>query len=99
MSRFSEMLVFLRKREGLSQKELGEKLGLTKSTISMYECGNRKPSYEALEAIADYFNINMGTLTGQDEEPRLSLKRKTAIDLIEKLSDDQIDAILKLLGE
>lgn len=66
MSRFNDMLIYLRKREGLSQEDLGNALGLSKSTISMYECGKRKPSYEALEAIADFFNINMGTLTGQE---------------------------------
>ena len=67
MNEFKDMLVFLRKREGLSQLELGERLGLTKSTISMYENGRRKPSYEALESIADYFNVSMNFLMGKEE--------------------------------
>ena len=69
MNRFSDMLSFLRRREGLSQQELAEKLGLAKSTISMYESGSRKPSFEILEAIADYFNISMDTLMGSDKLP------------------------------
>lgn len=67
MNRFADMLSYLRRREGLSQQELAEKLGLAKSTISMYEKGARKPSFEMLEAIADYFNINMDTLVGNDK--------------------------------
>lgn len=67
MNEFKDMLVFLRKREGLSQFELGEKLGLTKSTISMYENGKRKPSFEALEAIADFFNVSMNFLMGKND--------------------------------
>ena len=67
MNEFKDMLVFLRKREGLSQFELGEKLGLTKSTISMYENGRRKPSFEALEAIADFFNVSINFLMGKND--------------------------------
>lgn len=66
MNRFSDMLSYLRKREGWSQQELAGKLGVAKSTISMYENGARKPSFEMLEAIADLFNINMSTLVGQE---------------------------------
>lgn len=67
MSSFSNMLSFLRKREGLSQAELGKRLGIAKSTVSMYENDERKPSFEMLEIIADYFNINMDTLVGGSE--------------------------------
>lgn len=60
---FPDALRRLRKRDGLSQEELGAKLGLAKSTISMYENGTREPSLEILEAIADIFNVDMNTLT------------------------------------
>ena len=69
LSRFSDMLFYLRRREGLSQAELGEKLGIAKSTVSMYERDERKPSFEMLETIADFFNINMDTLVGNAVKP------------------------------
>jgi repressor LexA len=68
--KFSGTLAFLRKREGLSQQELGERIGVKKSTISMYERDARKPSYEILEAIADYFNVDMDYLTGKSDVER-----------------------------
>lgn len=64
MSNLSDMIVFLRKREGLSQDEMALKLGCSRSTIGMYETGKRVPPLEVLEEIADYFNIDMNTLTG-----------------------------------
>ena len=65
MSSFSDMLIYLRKREGLSQQELADKIGLTRSTIGMYETARREPDFETAEALADLFNVNMDTLMGK----------------------------------
>ncbi len=62
---FSDMLTSLRKQEGLSQKELADKTGLTRSAIGMYETGKREPDFETLEIFADFFNVNMDTLLGK----------------------------------
>lgn len=59
MASFKEMLKYLRVRDNLSQAELADKLGVAKSTISMYEVGKREPDFETLEAIADFFNVDM----------------------------------------
>lgn len=64
MSTFNLMLKQLRLKEGLTQKELGDRLGLAKTTIGMYEQGRREPDFETLEKIADYFNVDMNFLTG-----------------------------------
>lgn len=66
MGTFKDMLKYLRNRDKLSQFELAEKLGVAKSTISMYEVGKREPDFETLEAIADLFNVDMNFLLGKD---------------------------------
>mgnify|MGYP000205597533 CR=1 FL=1 len=65
MASLSDMLVYLRKREGFSQQELADKLGMTRSAIGMYETGKREPDLETLEAFADFYNVDMNTLTGR----------------------------------
>ena len=66
MASFKEMLKYLRVRDDLSQAGLADKLGVAKSTISMYEVGKREPDFETLEAIADFFNVDMNFLLGKD---------------------------------
>ena len=59
---FKDRLKELRASRNLTQMRLAEALGIAKSTISMYENGNREPDYETLELIADFFNVNIGSL-------------------------------------
>lgn len=66
MSDFCNILKELRSGRQMTQDELSSKLGISKSTISMYENGNRKPDFETLETIADFFNVDMNYLLGRN---------------------------------
>lgn len=68
MAKFKDMLKFFRTRDGLSQSELAKKLGVSTSTISMYEVGRREPDFETEEKIADFFNTDLNILRGRDTE-------------------------------
>jgi len=68
MKKFNNILKSLRIREGLTQDDLAKKLGVSRSTISMYERGEREPELEVLEAIADFFNVDMNYLTGKQTQ-------------------------------
>jgi len=50
---------------GMTQQELADGVGVKKAIVSLYESNQRKPSFEALEAIADTLNINMSYLFGE----------------------------------
>lgn len=69
---FSDVLRQLRLNASLNQEELAKKLGCSKSAISMYENGTREPNLETLEAIADYFNVDMNTLTDSKTSAELN---------------------------
>lgn len=64
MPDFGRILYELRKRNHMTQLELARRLGIAKSTISMYEHGNRMPDYETMEAIAACFGVDMNYLYG-----------------------------------
>ena len=68
MPDFKDMLKYFRMRANLSQSELAAKIGVSTSTISMYEVGKREPDFETEEKIADFFNTDLDTLRGRDVE-------------------------------
>ena len=72
MATFADMLVYLRKRRGLSQQQFADKIGFTRSAVGMYETGRREPDFETLETIADFFNVNMDVLLGKPRPDTLS---------------------------
>ena len=75
MSKFNIRLKELRVEAGLSQMDFSKQLSLylnnskscSKSSINMYERGEREPGLEILEAIADYFNVDMDYLLGKSD--------------------------------
>lgn len=79
------MLKYLRNRSNLSQSELADKLGVAKSTISMYEVGKREPDFETLELIADFFNVDMNFLLGKSDSENIQLNRKDEKDIAKRL--------------
>ena len=57
-----ERIAQLRRRQGLSQAKLACALGLSTSTIAMYEQGRREPSVSVLIALADALGVTIDYL-------------------------------------
>ena len=54
----------LRIESNIKQSELGNKLGFTKSTISLYESGKTYPDYDTLIELSKMFNVSTDYLLG-----------------------------------
>ena len=66
---YSQRIYELRKQRGLSQKELGEAVGLSHKAISTIESGSRSTTIEKLVLLADFFGVSTDYLLGRREEP------------------------------
>ena len=70
---FGNTLKTLRLREDMTQAQLAQKLGLTKSVISAYETGLRLPSYDVLIHVSKIFKVSTDYLLGVESQHDLDL--------------------------
>lgn len=70
----------LRESHGISQARLAEEIGVSQSTVAMWEAGKNTPEHANLQKIAKLFNVSMGELL---DDPQQSLTRG-ADELTEK---------------
>ncbi|WP_342538383.1 helix-turn-helix transcriptional regulator [Sporosarcina sp. FSL K6-1540] len=59
----------LRDSEDIQQVDFAKKIGVSNVVLSRYESGERKPDYETLIKIADYFDVTTDYLLGKTETP------------------------------
>lgn len=70
MKTFSEKLLELRRREGLSQEQLADRLGVTRQSVSKWESGTAAPELAKLVALSDLFGVSVDYLVKDRlEEP------------------------------
>lgn len=62
MKPFSEKLLELRRREGLSQEQLADRLGVTRQSVSKWESGTAVPELTKLVALSDLFSVSVDYL-------------------------------------
>lgn len=67
MKTLGQRIQELRKLNHLTGEELGKKLDVAKSTVSLWESGARTPSADMVRSIAGFFNVSIDyLLTGSD---------------------------------
>ena len=85
---FGSKLKELRTQNGLTQKQLADQLGVTKSVVSFYERQERTPSPDILRKLAAVFHVSSDFLLGIDTVKRLD---------ISNLDDDDIQLVSLLV--
>lgn len=96
MNRFGNVLKTLRTLNNIKQADLAKTIGVSASTIGMYEQGRREPDFDILQKIADYFNVSIDYLIGKAEKSDSKISEKDEKDIAktmkklkEQLSNDQ----------
>lgn len=86
----------LRNDKNLTQKELSEKLGLSKNTVCEYEKGRAEPSIETLIELSKIFGVSVDYLVGIEDDfgnvavninADLTAEEKTILELFNQLPD------------
>lgn len=99
---FKERLKTARELRGLSQTQLAADTGLPPSSVSHFEGGARKPSFDNLKRLAAALNVTTDYLLGRSDTPDASstagklhrdMHKLTADDL--KLTEEFVDMLLR----
>ncbi len=62
MIRIGKFIAELRKKQGLTQEQLGENIGVTNKTISRWETGTYLPPADALMAMSELFSVSINEI-------------------------------------
>lgn len=94
---FGQNLLSLRKGKSLSQEELGERLNVSRQTISKWELDETTPELEKLILLSEFFSVSMDELVkGRDENENDTFELK--ITKTKKTTRDIMYLAIKVLG-
>ena len=68
MSAFSQRLIDLRKKRGLSQAQAAEEIGVAPRAYQNYEYGKAEPKLSTLLRMAEVYGVSLDYLTGREED-------------------------------
>ena len=85
-----ERIKLLRQNKDMSKLKLSELINVSPVSIAHWECGNKKPSAEAIISLARIFNISSDYLLGIDKKPEsipLSRQEKELLSIYRLLDN------------
>jgi len=97
-----ENLQSVRKRRGLTQKELGEKIGLTREAVASYEAGRSNLMIPTLLDMAAVLRVSVNEILGLERRAvEITISRRWArrMAIIESLPESIKKHILRTLDD
>lgn len=100
---FAERLAELLKQQGVTQKELAERVGITEASMSRYMHTNRIPKSEIIANIATALHTTSDYLLGTEDEGNVEIDYPRIVRLIARnsatMTKEQKKAIINALLE
>jgi repressor LexA len=97
LAEFKNRFKELREKMGLYQKEIADRLGIDRSTVTAYETGKRMPDPNGLARIASFFGVSVDYLLGREEpkERWAEVPTKDGPTALPTLDEEQTKNILR----
>ncbi len=89
-----------RQRQGLTQHDLAEKIGVTEKQISKIETGVHYPKFENFVKILDSLDITLKDFAEDiDPQQEINSSRKCYMKILNKFSDIEIEYLINVAKE
>lgn len=97
MKSLGHRIKYLREKNNISQIEFSKKIGVSNTVLSRYESGDRKPDYETLQLIADFFEVSTDYLLGRTDTSEPSTVEKEEVEFQAFANDPELQRWYKSL--
>lgn len=87
MQKIGSFLSQLRKAQGLTQEQLGEKLGVTNKTVSRWETGTYLPPVEMLQLLSEIYGITINEILSGERLSEQAYREKAEENIKTALSE------------
>ena len=87
MIKIGQFLSKLRKEKGLTQDQLGERLGVTNKTVSRWETGTYLPPVEVLQLLSELYGVSINEILCGERLSEENYKDKAEENLTHTLSN------------
>lgn len=84
------------KGQPINQAQLARELGVKQNTISRWESGSFRPTMLDAQAIAQFFNVPVGSLYLDDEDRSLTGRVKTVLQELSERDNFEMLMLIKL---
>lgn len=92
---FATRIKQLRIDNNLTQRDIADKIGITPTGISYWESGNAIPNFETLKKLADFFNVSIDYLTGNENKNN---ENDVLFRKIGKVDAEKKDLLMRILN-
>ena len=89
-----EKIQYYRKKNGLSQEELGQKMLVSRQTVSLWEMDKTLPTVDNLIRLKEFFSVSIDEIL-TDTEPKVEKQTQPKETYVFKYNKEDLDQILK----
>lgn len=101
-NKFGDRLTKMRKAKGLTQEEVGEKIGISAQAVSKWENDTTMPDPIILKRLSDIYGVTLNQIYGMEDQPTVSIKENKDINklliriIVDTKSGDKVRVNLPL---
>ncbi|EIS9525392.1 TPA: helix-turn-helix domain-containing protein [Clostridioides difficile] len=96
-----EKIKSLRLEKNMTQEEFAESLCISRPALSLYESNKRKPDFEVLKKIAEYFNVSIDFLLDNNikDKNNYTNKNNSSSKIGSNEIDEEVEALVDMIYE
>lgn len=90
--KIGEFIADMRKKQGMSQKQLADEVGVTDKSVSKWETGKSLPEISKMESLCEVLHININELLSGERLPEAAYSKKAEENMLSLIHESETKA-------